>query len=50
MNEDRYCWFHDFSHPFDGVSDGWMCHAWGPVLDDKGLRVAPTALAEKGEA
>lgn len=38
----RYCWFHDREHSYDGMSDGWMCHAYGPVAREDGtLRVEP---------
>lgn len=40
-----FCWFHLFWHPFDGVSDGWMCHGWGP----KGM-VTSTQSDGLGEA
>lgn len=36
-----YCWFHDFEHEFDGVSDGWMCHAYQPKVEDDRLVVKP---------
>lgn len=37
----RYCWFHEFEHPFDGISDGWMCHAYQPQVIEGELRIAP---------
>ena len=24
----RYCAFHEFAHPWDGISDGMICHQW----------------------
>ena len=39
-DDERYCWFHLFFHPFDGVSDGWMCHAWQPWVVEDGRIVA----------
>ncbi len=43
---DVWCWFHSFDHPFDGVSDGWMCHAWEPRVEaDGALRVGPVVSA-----
>lgn len=38
----RFCWFHEFDHAFDGVSDGWVCHAWGPCFKDGVLTIGQT--------
>lgn len=40
-----FCWFHEFDHPFDGVSDGWMCHAYEPRVVDDVPVIAPNGGA-----